>query len=219
MNTIKLAMADDHALFRKGMLSMIKEFEGIEVVLEAENGQDLIDQLEYNMPDVILMDLSMPVLDGVAATRIIRPKYPDIRILVLSMSDDERIIYNMMEAGANGYLLKNTEPEELYEAIHTVAKEGEYLNARTSKVMLKWLRSKRKPKPYTSMGIKLTSREVQVLKLICQEMTNTQIADKLCLSSRTVEGYRNRLLDKTGSKNTAGLVMFAVRNELVELNS
>ncbi|MEM9022957.1 MAG: response regulator transcription factor [Bacteroidota bacterium] len=211
-------IADDHALFRRGLASMIAECSDIQLVSEAENGANLIDQLESDSehPDVILMDLKMPEMDGIEATKYIRNYFPNIKVIVLSMYDDEKFIIHLIEQGAHGYLLKDAEPEEVQRAIRAAMRNGYYFNDHISKVMLKGLIKKNKVKPSFSKNVKLTGRQVEVLKMICKEMTNQQIAKRLCLSVRTVEGYRNSLLEKTNAKNTAGLVMFAVKNGYVE---
>lgn len=209
-------IADDHALFRKGMASLISEFDGIELIGEAENGRELLEKIEITQPDVVLLDLKMPEMDGIEANKEIQKKYPDISVVVLSMYNEEKFIIHLIEHGANGYLLKNAEPDEVEDAIHAVIRNGYYFNDHISRVMLKGLITKKKIKPSFNSNIEFTQREMQVLQLICKEFTNNEIAQQLFLSQRTIDGYRNKLLTKIGAKNTAGIVMYAVKNGLVD---
>lgn len=216
---VKVAIADDHVLFRKGLITILELDDNIEIVLDADNGKDLIEKLESNLPEVILMDLKMPVMDGMEATKIIKEKHPDIKVLILSMYDEEKFIIHCLELGANGYLLKNTDPDEVINAIDIVMKKDLYFNDHISTVMLKGLNQKNriKGKPRFDSNLQLTNREKEILELICKELTTPEIAEKLFISNRTVEGHRKNLLEKTGAKNTAGLVVFALKNELVEI--
>ncbi|MGD1846727.1 MAG: response regulator [Salibacteraceae bacterium] len=217
---IKLTIADDHSLFRKGLSSMINECEGIDLIQEAGNGRELIDSIEKDnyVPHVILMDLKMPQMDGIEATKYLKAVHPDIKIIVLSMYDDDKFIIHMIESGANGYLLKNADAEEVQNSIHAVMTNGYYFNDHVSTALLKGLVRKKKIVPSFNNKIHLTAREFEVLKMICDQMTNVEMAKKLCLSARTIEGYRKKLLVKIGAKNTAGLVMYAVKNNLVDLD-
>lgn len=217
---IKLTIADDHSLFRKGLSSMIMECHGIDLIHEAANGRELIDSIEQEnrVPDVILMDLKMPQMDGIEATKYLKAVHPDIKIIVLSMYDDDKFIIHMIESGANGYLLKNADADEVQNSIHAVMTNGYYFNDHVSTALLKGLVRKKKIVPSFNNKIHLTAREFEVLKMICDQMTNVEMAKKLCLSARTIEGYRKKLLVKIGAKNTAGLVMYAVKNNLVDLD-
>ena len=213
---IKVIIADDHALFRKGMISIIQGFESIEVVGEAGDGSELLIRIGECDPDVVLLDLKMPEMDGMEANRLIQKQFPHVKVIVLSMYDDDKFIIHLIEMGANGYLLKNAEPEEVEEALIAVMETGFYFNNHVSRVMLKGLINKQKAKPKFDETADFTQREMQVLQLICKEHTNAEIATKLFLSTRTIDGYRNKLLVKTGAKNTAGIVMYAVKHGLVE---
>lgn len=213
---ISVVIADDHALFRKGMASIIKSFSDIEVIGEAENGVALIQLLERETPDVVLLDLKMPEMDGMEANKIIQKNFPNVRVIVLSMYDDDKFIIHLIEMGANGYLLKNADPEEVESALRAVMDTGFYFNNHVSKVMLKGLINKQRTKPNFENRVEFTPRELEVLRLICKEHTNAEIATKLYLSTRTIDGYRNKLLMKTGAKNTAGIVMYAVKHGLVD---
>lgn len=216
MSKIKIAIADDYKIFREGLKVGLSADEALEVVLEADNGEDLMKGLETITPDVILMDLKMPLMDGMEATREVRKKYPSIKVLVVSMYEDDKFIIHLMENGANGYLLKNTEPDEIRRSIYSVYENGYYFNDLVNKALLKKLVLKNNLKPSFNQNIELTEREQEVLKLICEEKTAAEIAKEIFLSPRSVEGIRQRLIEKVGVRNSAGLVMFAVKNGLVD---
>lgn len=215
MKPIKIAIADDYTIYRDGLKIGLTQDENLEVMLEAADGEDLIKGIEINMPNVIIMDLKMPVMDGMEATKFIKKKYPDIKILVVTMYDDEKFVIHLMEIGANGYLLKNAEAEEIRKAIYSVHETGYYFNNIVSNALLKKLVIKGNIKPSFKEGVELTEREQDVLKLICAEKTANEMGKQLFLSPRSVEGIRQRLIDKVGVRNTAGLVMFAVKNGII----
>jgi DNA-binding NarL/FixJ family response regulator len=216
MSKIKIAIADDYKIFREGLKVGLSADENFEVMMEADNGEDLLKELQKTTPDVILMDLKMPLMDGMEATKEVRKKYPSIKVLVVSMYDDDKFIIHLMENGANGYLLKNTEPDEIRRSIYAVHENGYYFNDLVNKALLKKLVLKNNLKPSFNQNIELTEREQQVLKLICEEKTANEIGKEIFLSPRSVEGIRQRLIEKIGVRNTAGLVMFAIKNNLVE---
>lgn len=216
MSKIKIAIADDYKIFREGLKVGLSSDQDLDVMLEADNGEDLIKELETHAPDVVLMDLKMPVMDGMEATKEIRKKYPNVKVLVVTMYDDDKFIIHLMEIGANGYLLKNAEPEEIKRSIHAVHENGYYFNDLVNKALLKKLVMKNNFKPSFNQNIDLTERELQVLKLICEEKTAVEIGKEIFLSPRSVEGIRQRLIEKVGVRNTAGLVMFAIKNGIVE---
>lgn len=217
---ITIALADDHKLFLKGLHLLIDSFKNIEIIFEANNGLELLHALKKQTPDVVIMDLEMPGIDGVEATKLIRAQHPSVKIILLSMYDNERIINHVMKLGANSYLRKDENPAILQEAIHAVVNKDFYFNDYVSKALLKGLPAL-SDKLNSPLDIKnrlgLTTRELEILKLVCQELTTAEIGDKLFISKRTVEGHRKNLLEKTGVRNTAGLVLFALKNELVEL--
>jgi DNA-binding NarL/FixJ family response regulator len=215
MSKIKISIADDYKIFRDGLKVSLSQDEDFEIIAEADNGEDLIACIEKSKPDVIIMDLKMPIMDGMEATQIIRKKYADIKILVVSMYDDDKFIIHLMEIGANGYLLKNAEPSEIQKAIHSVFENGYYFNDIVNKALLKKLVLKGNIKPSFNQNIELTEREMEVLKLVCEEKTASEIGKEIFLSPRSVEGIRQRLIEKIGVRNTAGLVMFAVKNNIV----
>lgn len=216
MNVIKVAIVDDHKIFRKGVVLSLRPYTNIRFVQEAEHGDDLLAGLKESEPDVILMDLRMPGKDGIETTKIVSKQYPQIRIIILTMYEDERFVYHMMENGANGYLLKNAEPQEIRKAIMDVHEKGYYLNNFVNRILLKRSHSRSKVIPSLNNEITLSDKERDVLRFICMEFTAQEIAQKMEISPRTVEAIKDRLMERFGSKNTAGLVFFAVKNNLVD---
>lgn len=213
---MKIAIVDDHALFRKGMESMLEDIPGMEVSFHAANGQELLEKLAHHPVELILLDLEMPVMDGLAAIPLVRRQAPETKMLIISMHQEDDFVARVMELGANGYLLKDAEYEELEIALQSVQRNGFYFNDQVSKAMLGRLVQKQQLIPSFSNTASLTEREAEILELICRECTTAEIADRIHLSPRTVEGYRNRLLDKTGARNTAGLVVYAARQGWLE---
>jgi len=221
MGIIKVAIADDHKIFRKGVILSLRPYTNIKFVLEADNGQQLLDGLQEiqgteDQPDVILMDLRMPMKDGIETTKLVAKQFPNIHIVALTMFEDERFVSHMMEIGANGYLLKSADPAEIKRAIMEVMSKGYYLNNFVNRILLKKSHSKTKTIPSLNSEITLNERERDVIKYICMEFTAQEIAQKLEVSPRTVEAIKDRLMERFGAKNTAGLVFFAVKNNLVD---
>ena len=216
MGIIKVAIADDHKIFRKGVVLSLRPYTNIKFVLEADNGDDLLAGIPEAQPDVILMDLRMPGKDGIETTKAVSKLYPNIYVIVLSMYEDERFVYHLMENGANGYLLKNAEPIEIRRAIMEVHEKGYYLNNFVNRILLKRSHARQKVVPSLNNEITLSDKEKDVLRYICMEFTAQEIAQKMEISPRTVEAIKDRLMERFGSKNTAGLVFFAVKNNLIE---
>lgn len=216
MNPITIGIADDYKIFRDGLKLCFNTDPNLKVILEADNGEELMEALKTQQPDLIIMDLNMPLLDGMEATKLIRKKYEQIKILVVTMYDNDKFIIHLMENGAHGYLLKNAEPKEIIKAIYAVSENGYYFNDLVNKALLKKLVMKNNLKPSFNHNIELTDKEQQVLKMICEEKTAAEIGKETLLSLRSVEGIRTRLIEKVGVRNTAGLVMFAVKNGLAE---
>jgi len=214
MNPITIAIADDYKIFRDGLKLCFNIDPNLKVIFEADNGEELLEALKAQQPDLIIMDLNMPLLDGMEATKLIRKKYERIKILVVTMYDSDKFIIHLMENGAHGYLLKNAEPKEIIKAIYAVCENGYYFNDLVNKALLKKLVMKNNLKPSFNHDIELTEREQEVLKMICEEKTAAEIGKEIFLSPRSVEGIRTRLIEKVGVRNTAGLVMFAVKNGL-----
>lgn len=213
---IKVAIADDHQIFRKGVILSLRSYTNIKFVMEAENGDDLIQKVPEAMPDVILCDLKMPIKDGIDATKILTKTYPQIRVIILTMYEDDRFVGHLMDCGAAGYLLKNTEPSEIRKAIMDVMRTGFYLNPFVNKVLIKKNYSKQKFSPSLNSEIALSEREKEVLTLVCMEFTATEIAQKMNISARTVEAIKDRLMERFGVKNSVGLVFYAMKNELID---
>lgn len=211
---IRLVIADDHVVFRRGLVSIFSQAPGIELLYEASDGQDLIEKMADELPDVVLMDLQMPRMDGIKATEYIRQHFPEVKVVILSMHDEDNFVTHLMELGANGYLLKDADPEEIDKAIRIVASEDYYYGPFLARVMHRKIKdkSRRRDLPQFDTKANLSQREIEVLRLICAGHTTAQIADKVFLSDRTVEGHRNRIMEKIGAKNTAGMVVYAVKN-------
>lgn len=217
-NAIKIALVDDEVLFRKGISFLLQKENNIEIIFEASNGEDLIFCLEDNevRPDIIVMDLKMPILSGVEATKIIRKSYPEIKIIALTSYDTKSFIANMIQVGAVAYLIKNTTPKDLIHTINEVARKGFYYSQTVLRTIQDTIISSKNNKSNLETGF-LSPREIEILQLICLQKTTSEIADQLFLSPRTVEGHRNNLLLKTESRNIAGLVVYAIQNEIAVL--
>ncbi len=207
---IRIALADDQHLFRKGMALLLRDMADAQVVLECANGEELLAGLEHTAVDVVLLDLQMPVLDGTETMKRIRQDLPQVKVIILSTHDEEELIARLMELGANGYMLKTAEPDEIDTAIRSVAANGFYFSELVSRVMLHGLVKKKKVKPVFNEIDPLSDRELEVLRGICQELTTAEIAERIFVSPRTVDFHRNNLLLKTGARNAAGLVVYAM---------
>ena len=220
MENIKVALADDQQLFRDGLAKIIKAVPDFELVIEAGNGKIFLDELQQSdvIPDIALIDMHMPEMNGVELNDILQKKYPYIKVIILSVYDQERFISKMIQSGACGYLTKNCETDELITAIKTTFKTGFYFNNDTLQAMRKVGNHKATDiRSLNNVPIELSSREMEILQLICKEFTNAEIGTQLFISPRTVEGHRNNLLAKAGCRNTAGLVIFAIKNELFQI--
>ncbi len=216
MDFVIVAIADDHKIFRKGVILSLRQFNNIKFVQEAENGQELINGLPESNPDVILMDLKMPVKDGIESTKYINKHFPSIRIIILTMYEDERFVGHLMDSGANGYLLKSTDPAEIKKAIADVMRTGFYLNNFVNRILIKKNYSKQKFNPSLNSEVVISEREKEVLTLVCMEYTAQEIAQKMEISARTVEAIKDRLMERFGVKNSVGLVFYSLKNSLID---
>ncbi len=212
---IRIVLADDHEIFRDGFKVMLKKQTHIKLVGEAANGSELINITKELMPDVVLTDIKMPLLDGIEATKIISSTYPGVPIIALSMYDN--LIIDMLEAGAKGYLLKSAHKDEIIEAVKAVNNDETYYCKNTSGKLVQMIAQsrfnpyKKKDKP------EFSSKEIEVMRLICQELSNKEIAAKLFLSVRTIEGYREKIQEKIQAKNTVGIVVYAIREGIYQI--
>jgi len=216
---IRLLLVDDHKIIRDGIRSLLSSNKEIEIVGECEDGDEVEAFLNANEVDVILMDINMKRMNGIDATEYILKKFPDKKVLALSMHNEEVYIAKILKAGALGYILKNTGKEELIEAINKVFDQENYFSKEVSDIMMsKYMKTQKKSATSKSLITldELTKREIEILKLIATEMTNTEIGEKLFISSRTVDTHRRNLLQKLQVKNTAGLVRFALENSLTD---
>ncbi len=213
--TIKVIIADDHALFRAGVKTALSIKKDVELIAEADNGMQLLNLLKHMEPDVILLDIQMPIMDGITTLPEIRKLYPHVKVIILSMHNDHSMISKLMEIGANSYLTKNTDSENIYNAIKTCYEQEFYFNELTNKALLAGLRTKR-TEPHMALEASLTEKETTILKMMCEEKTTKEIADLVDISPRTVEAIRDKLKTKTGAKSMAGLVMYAVKNGIIE---
>jgi DNA-binding NarL/FixJ family response regulator len=213
---IKVLITDDHALFRAGVKSTLAHYNDIEFLGEAENGMQLLNLVKFLHPDVILLDIQMPIMDGIATLPEVKKILPDVKIIMLTMNDDVSMISKLMEIGANSYLTKNSDSETIYEAIKTVHQNEFYFNEYTNKAMLNGLRARRNQENNATDEAELSDKEIHVLRLMCDEKSTKEIAEIVEISPRTVEAIRDRLKIKTGAKTTAGLILYAVKHRIVE---
>jgi len=214
MSNIKITLVDDHTLFRNGLKTLLNSNKGFKVFSEATNGKEFIDDLTNGVPDIVLMDINMPVMDGIEATEIALSKFPDIKIIALSMFGEEEYYYKMINAGVKGFILKNSEIGEVIEAINQVMAGNSYFSQELLYNVIKNFKTHKEPVDETAQ---LSKRELQVLEEICKGLSNQEIADNLFISKRTVDKHRANLLSKTNSKNTANLIMYAIKNKLITI--
>ena len=214
---ISIVIADDHEIFRDGFRIMSKKYPEIVLTGEAANGKELIELVEEYQPDVILTDIKMPKMDGIEATKRLISKNPECKIIALSMFDEDNLIIDILEAGAKGYLLKNSNKEEIIAAIRQVYNGQTYYCKHTSAKLIQMI-AKSKFNPYKKTPKpQFSEKEIEIIKLICDQFSNKEIASKLSLSVRTIEGYREKIQEKTNARNTAGIVVYAIKNGIHEI--
>jgi len=212
---IKVILVDDHTLIRDGLKSLLKSERSIQIIGEAENGQQLLEMLDHTSTDVIMLDLNMPIMDGFETLEHLKEKYPQVKVLILTMLDQKSYVHKVRNSGATGYVLKTAGREELVHAIKTVASGSSFI---CSEVALNLLNQNNGAEEYTLKkdGTDLSKREMEVLRLIAEGYTNAEIADKLFASKRTIESHRQHLIEKTKARNTATLIKFALQQGLID---
>jgi len=208
---IRIALVDDHRLFRSGIASLVENFDSYTIVFEAGDGEEMMRKLNAKIkPNIILLDINMPKMNGISSARWLRDNHPDINIIVLSMFEDAEKVLTMVRMGVKGYLLKDAEPNEFEDALHRVSQNEVYYPEFVTRHLV------------DSINIdfniaKLNSREIEFLKLAATELTYKEIADHMCISSRTVDGYRDQLFEKLNLKSRIGLVLYAIKHKLIDL--
>jgi len=215
---IKIAIADDHKIFRDGIKMALSGKENLKMLWEAEDGKDMMHKIAIKKPDVLLMDIRMPEIDGINGIEMIRKEFEDIKIIVLTMYDDHQMISKMMEMGANAYLTKTPDPDEIYQAILTCMNDDFYFNELVNKaVMGKLLQKKNVRQHYgTSIAIHFNEKEIKILQLLAEDKTTEEISKVIFLSPRTIETIRQNMKTKVNAKTIGGLLMYGMRNKLIE---
>lgn len=210
-----IAVVDDHSVFREGLVSLLKEYEDFEVVLQASNGKELLDSLKKVKPQIILLDIEMPIMDGIETTIQLKKKYPDIKIIVLTMHNEHGLVFELMGKGANGFVPKDKSVEFVVDAIYAVLEKGFYYNDAVAKAVIDGVRNNQAIKK-SFRQTTLSGREIEIIKLICKQHTSREIGEILNLSNRTVENHKYTILTKTKSTNTAGVVLYAIEHHLLD---
>ena len=219
MDKIRIVLVDDHQIVRDGIRALLTDASDIEITGEASNYRELQEIMQTAIPDVVIMDISLPDINGIEITRQLGESHPTVRVLILSMHTGEDFIFNAIKSGAKGYLPKNTTRRELIEAIHTVHANQVYFSGQISNIILKSYVHKAKSADLQKQETEdmLTSREIEILKLFAGGLSNQEIADKLFISIRTVESHKNHIMQKLELKSTVDLIKFAIRNKIVEI--
>jgi DNA-binding NarL/FixJ family response regulator len=215
---IKIAIADDHQIFRDGIKMALSGKSNLKMLWEAEDGKDLMHKIAIKKPDVLLMDIRMPEIDGISAIEMLRKEYEDIKIIVLTMYDDHQMISRMMEMGANAYLTITTDPEEIYEALVTCMNDDFYFNSLVNNAVMGKLMQKKNVRHHygTAVPISFNEKEIKILQLLAQDKTTEEISKIIFLSPRTIETIRQNMKSKVAAKTIAGLIMYGMRNKLID---
>jgi two-component system, NarL family, response regulator DegU len=209
-----IAIVDDHAMFREGLAGLLKDFDELRVIIQASSGIDLMAQLKFQQPDIVLLDIQMPLMDGIETTISIKKKYPDIKIIILTMHNDEELIFDLIKKGANGFLPKDKSVEHVVDAIYAVLEKNYYYNDYMSQAMISGINSETN-KRQVYVKNPLSERELEIIRLICKQYNTKEIADIVKLSLRTVQKHKENIYSKTKSKNSNGLIMYAMKHKLL----
>lgn len=213
---MRIGIVDDHPLYRNGLAALVNTFEDMEVVLQAGNGEELLDLLPVIAVDLLLLDIQMPTMDGFQTCTKVRKRYPNIKILIVSQLATKEAIHKIMEIGANGFFSKSSDPEQLEQAINSVRDKDFYFEQQFSTVIKEAvLWNKKKETDLIDPSTTITAREMDVIKLACKEYSSLEIADKLCITARTVDSHRKRVMERTRSKNFIGVIVYALRQGLL----
>lgn len=210
----KIAVVDDHILFRTGIVSLLKDYDDIDIIFQAANGVDLLKNIKTAKPDVVLLDIQMPEMDGIQATIALKELHPEIKIVILTMHNEDEFIFDLMSKGANGFVPKNKSLDVLIEAIRSVMEKGYYYNDQITNALLNGNNEHLKI-PDTNTASELTEREREIVKLICAQKSIKEIAEILDISPRTVDTHKNNIFIKTGAKNIIGVALYAVQSKLI----
>jgi len=216
---INIALVDDHQLFRKSLAILVNGINGFQVVYESDNGNDFLDFIKKAPVDLVLLDIQMPILSGFEICKQLKIKNPNIKILIISQLTSKEAIHHVMECGANGFFTKNASPEHLENAIKNIVKEGFYFDTGLSTTIKEAILWDKKTRFFMNLNtdIKLTEREIEIIKMVCQEKSTAEIADVLRITYRTVETHRNRLIKRLNMKNFIGVILFAIKSDLIHL--
>jgi DNA-binding NarL/FixJ family response regulator len=211
---INIAVVDDHILFRSGVVSLLKDQDHINVTIQAANGKELLNALKHQQPDIVLLDIQMPEMNGIQTTQALKELYPEIKIIILTMHHEDEFIYDLMSKGANGFIPKSKSVDTVLEAINSVMERGFYYNDQITEALIKGNNGNIKALEYLA-EVSLTDREIEVVKLICAQKSNKEIAEILDISPRTVDTHKNNIFLKTGAKNVIGVALYAVQTKLI----
>jgi DNA-binding NarL/FixJ family response regulator len=214
-SAIKVAIADDHKIFRDGIRMALSNKDMLKIIWEAEDGKDLLHKIKLKVPDVLLMDIRMPEIDGINAISLIRKEYENVKIIVVTMYDDQEMITKMMEMGANAYLTKTTDPEEIYNAIVTCNNDDFYFNDLVNGALLGKLKQRNGEKSNLAPIVNFNEKELKILRLLAEDKTTEEISKVIFLSPRTIETIRQNMKMKVGAKTIAGLVMYGIKNKML----
>lgn len=212
MKKVKVVLADDHKLFRSGLVSLLKDLENFEILYQANDGKELLERISGKIkPDILLLDIKMPNTNGFEVVGFLKANYPSIKIIVLSMFSDETSVMKMIKAGVEGYILKDADQQEFINALLKVANKEVYYSNMVNKVIHKSFSNN------SHSTTNLNKNEIQFLCLLCEQLSNKEIADRMCLSVRTIDGYRDQLFEKLQVKSRVGLVLYAIKNKVVNI--